>query len=204
MLGEGFAAQFEGPQRRVRAAGKNLNAPVFDIDDVPDADGDTPTGSHGGEEANWREPWPRASWASRPSISTAAVFQLVTRSCMSRPMIASPEDSIIAESRRRAASRCFRSVMSLDTTTTVTKVPGIAWTGLIMAKTGKSRPARCCIQNSPVHSLPAASPSRIPSPDLVWVAGSSAPGMMPRSMIFRPITSAAEHPYSRSEAWFQY
>lgn len=39
LLSEGFAAQFKGPQLRVRPAETYLDAPVFDIDDVPDAYG---------------------------------------------------------------------------------------------------------------------------------------------------------------------
>lgn len=36
LLREGFAAQLEGPQRRVRGVA-NVDHPVFDINDVPDA-----------------------------------------------------------------------------------------------------------------------------------------------------------------------
>ena len=44
LFSEGFAAQFKGPQGRVRAAKANLNTPMFDIDHIPDSDGDAAAG----------------------------------------------------------------------------------------------------------------------------------------------------------------
>lgn len=71
-------------------------------------------------------------------------------------MIASPEDSTMAENRRRMASVCFRSVMSLEMATMLTGTVCLPLIGLTVPWTGNSRPVRCRIHSSPDQSWSCA------------------------------------------------
>ena len=56
--------------------------------------------------------WPTISSAEYPKIRSALWFQLKTMPSRSLPMMASPDDSMMAASRARVSSACLRSVMS--------------------------------------------------------------------------------------------
>jgi hypothetical protein len=71
-------------------------------------------------------------------------------------MMASPEDSTMAESLRRMASVCFRSVMSFEIATTATGTVCRPLIRLTVAWTGNSRPVLWRTHSSPAQSPPPA------------------------------------------------
>lgn len=147
---------------------------------------------------------PTASAELQPNILAAPAFQLVILPSMSAPMIASPEDSTIAESRRRTASVCFRSVMSFEMATMSTGTVCLPLIGLIVLWTGNCLPERWRTHSSPAQSLPLLTLSAISSPVGPGPVASEGLSMIPRSRGLDPSASAAGYPYKRSEARFQY
>ncbi len=77
-----------------------------------------------------------------PNRSTAAGFQLVTTPSLVVPMIASPEPSTIAASRRAVASAALRSLMSIDEPMIATSSPAWSNTGVLVTRTVMRLPSR--------------------------------------------------------------
>jgi hypothetical protein len=75
-------------------------------------------------------------------------------------MMASPEDSTMAESLRRMASVCFRSVMSFEIATTATGTVCRPLIRLTVAWTGNSRPVLWRTHSSPGPVPAAGHPAR--------------------------------------------
>ena len=109
----------------------------------------------------------------------------------------------MAESLRRMASVCFRSVMSFEIATTATGTVCRPLIRLTVAWTGNSRPVLWRTHSSPAQSPPRATLCAI-SRSVAPPARPSAPPMMPRSVIFSPSALSGPKPYNRSDARFQY